>query len=327
MINLNQFQKARLKLTAWYVLVSFLMLSFFTAAAIVIEVRAFDKIQAALSNPFQRPKLTVLLDRRLEGFEADFQSKLIVTDLILLVIASGASYFLSGKTLQPIEEMVKEQQSFAAEASHELRTPLAVMGVELETFKRTEKKMPSATLKVVESTLEEIRRMGKIVDQLLLLVRPIQKEKLVNFNLTEMAEEMIGTIKSYWRGQRNLVINFPNKTAVLIRGDKDQVKQVMMILLDNAGKYTPNGGSVTVNVSQRGMYGVLSVKDTGVGIAGKDLPHIFERFYRGSTSGVKGAGLGLAIAKKILESLHGKIRVKSELAKGSEFIVELPLAS
>lgn len=322
----NHFQQARLKLTLWYMLISGLMLAFFTVAAIGVEINSFDKIQMVLSNPVERPNLTALLDKRLEGFESDFRTKLIFMDLLLLVAASIASYVLSGKTLLPIEEMMEEQQSFAAESSHELRTPLAIMAVELETLKKTEKRLSKNTIQAIDSSLEEIKRMGKIVEQLLVLVRPVSVTKLVKLNLTELVEEMIGTIKSYWQKNKKLKIRFINKNVVFVRGDRDKIKQIMMILLDNAGKYTPDGGEVTVSIQKHGYISELRVIDSGIGIKKSDLPKIFQRFYRGKTTSTKGAGLGLAIAKKLVEGLNGRIKVESELSKGSEFLVELPLA-
>jgi len=322
---MNQFQRARLKLTAWYVLVSIIVLTIFTAAAITIEMKAFDKIQEALGNRIQRPNLTALLDRRLENFENDFQSRLIMTDLILLIFASLASYFLSGKTLLPIEEMVSEQESFAAEASHELRTPLAVMGMELETLRKTEKRISKEVSAVIESNLEEIKRMGKIVDQLLTLVRPtvIGKEEILD--LGEVAEEMINTIKSYWNNKKNITTSLEIIKVAKVKVNKDRLKQILMILLDNAGKYTLDGGKIKVVVDRSGVYGKIMVEDNGVGIEAKDLPHIFERFYRGSNVGSKGSGLGLTIAKKLVEEMHGKISVTSKKGKGSQFVVKLPI--
>lgn len=322
---MDQFLKARLKLTAWYVVVSMIVLAVFTAAAITIEVKSFDKIQDALSNRVQRPNLTALLEKRLDSFESDYQGRLLMTDCVLIIFSAFASYFLAGKTLRPIEEMVKEQESFAAEASHELRTPLAVMGMELETLRRTNKKLPKVVTGAIENNLDEIKRMGKIVDQLLTLVRPTIEGKEEVLKLGEVADEMVGTIKSYWSNKKKLKITLSVIKEAEIRVNKDYLKQILMILLDNAGKYTPDGGRVEVIVDKTGGYGKIMVKDTGVGIEAKDLKRIFERFYRGSNVISKGSGLGLAIAKKLVEEMRGKISVTSQKNKGSEFVVRIPV--
>src|SRR5258708_11635307 len=168
---MNAFYKARLKLTLWYIFISFCLLTIFTLAAIRAEQTAFDRIVQVISNPVTRPHLTALLDSRINNFERTFTTKLFLFDGLLLIFASIASYFLSGITLKPIQEMVRLQDDFAADASHELRTPLTTIGIEIEALKRTETNIPPAYKQVFTSIQEEVLRMRGIVDGLLTLVR------------------------------------------------------------------------------------------------------------------------------------------------------------
>jgi len=114
---------------------------------------------------------------------------------------------------------------------------------------------------------------------------------------------------------------------VSVRGDQDAIKQVLLILLDNAFKFTPEGGTITLGAASADRVAAIRIRDTGPGIPPETLPHIFERFYRSDEARTgSGAGLGLAIAKELIEAQQGRIAVESELGKGSTFTVTLPLA-
>ncbi len=323
----NTFATARLKLTFWYILISLILLLIFSIAAIGAERRAFSKIQSALSDKVQRPTLTKVLELRITAFENDFLQRLLFFDLILLLGASAASYFLSGRTLEPIQQMLKQQEEFAADASHELRTPLTTISLEMETLKRKEARFSEKNLQTFNSITEEIMRMRAIVDGLLTLVRVNnidEKKSWSVFNFTEIVNETFLFLEPLAKEKR-LSYKIDAVKDLFVRGSKEQIKQVIIILLDNAIKYTPDKGEVSVSLSEAHNLVSLSVSDSGPGIAEQDLKHIFDRFYRAADSNTqKGSGLGLTIAKKIVENHDGKISVESKLNKGSTFTIMLP---
>ncbi len=328
----DTFQRARLKLTLWYILVTAILLFIFSIAAVQAERRAFTRIEAALSNPVERPRLTTLLAQRLGDFDRNFRERLFLFDVILLAIAAGASYFLSGQTLAPIAEMLQEQEDFAADASHELRTPLTTIGMEIEALLRSDKQISPKFKQVFMSIQEEIKRLSGIVAGLLTIVRTenmgeVAATKLVY--LDRVASEAYQQMRVLAK-KRQITLFFHKSREVKVRGSAPQLKEVVLILLDNAIKYTPAGGKVTVEVGHEQNQAWLVVSDTGYGIPADDIRHIFERFYRlhrDTEVTHKGHGLGLSIAKKIIEVHKGRIKVKSTSGQGSSFIVILPQIS
>lgn len=332
-IQVNTFRNARLKLTLWYILLTMLLLSLASFAAINAEKRAFDKIQQALSNKTERPKLTELLEKRLSEFEGRFQKRLLTLDLILLILGSFISYFLSGLTLKPIEQMIKDQEEFAADASHELRTPLSTIKMEIENLKRSKAPPRDETINALDSIDEEVTRMSKLVDSLLTSVR---SEALLNarlfesFDLIKLTKDCKDSFDSMAKS-KNINFEYANVIQVdkvTIRGDKDGIKQAIMVLLDNALKYTPLGGTVTIFNSLSNTDVKVKVADSGPGVSLTEQTKIFERYYRGSNQNDnKGSGLGLSIAKKIVESQGGKITLESAEGKGSVFTIAIPFRS
>jgi len=327
--TMNEFSQARLKLFGWYVLISFLLLSVFTIVAFQAERQSFNQIEKIVANRAQRPLVVALVDDRLSQFTADFRERLLYFDIILFLVSTGASWFLSGKTLKPIEEMLKRQQEFSADASHELRTPLTSILMELEAIKRTQKKIPKDLLSSFENIKDEALRMKQLVSDLLTLVRNdsnLNSDTEV-FVLNEVAQKAFDSLK-LTALEKKLAYEFKDSEDVKIRGDREAIQQVLTIILDNAIKYTPSGKIIMVVESINQKVCLVKVSDTGIGIPPEDIPHIFERFYRVRTrTKSKGTGLGLAIAKKIVDDHKGRITVKSVVDEGSTFSIQLPLAS
>jgi len=325
---MNTFKKARIKLTVWYILISVFLLTVFSLAAVTAEQRAFNRIEQVLSNKATRPRLTALLDERISQFDKDFKRRLLFFDLVLFVIASGAGYFLSGVTLKPIQEMVKKQEEFSADASHALRTPLSTIHLEIEALKRTKKNIPLSCKKVLDSINDEVLLMKGIVDGLLQLVRGGKLEDKSHwkiFSLSMVAKDSLEQISPLAKN-KYIKLTSNIEDAIRVFGSEGEVKEAIVILLDNAIKYTPEKGHVDLKAYKNNKSAILTVSDTGIGISEKDMPHIFERFYRGTNSQLlsqKGTGLGLHIAQSIIKNHKGKISVKSIPEKGSVFTIEL----
>ena len=223
---------------------------------------------------------------------------------------------------------------FTADASHELKTPLTVLRSGVERALRTEG-LPRDTLATLEETLQEVNRMTELVDALLTLARadegraPLHREPVDVRAIVEEVRET-GELLAEQAGV-TMHVRAPD-APVVIPVDRTRVRQLILNLLTNAVKYTPPGGSVSVELAPENGRVVLSVQDTGVGIAAGDLPHIFDRFWRADSARTRtgdrpGAGLGLAISKWIAEAHGGTIEVASRPGRGSRFTVTLPTSA
>ena len=229
-----------------------------------------------------------------------------------------------------LEESIQHIRRFTADASHELRTPLTVLRGELEAM--AARKQHDADLgETVGSALEETERLTKIVESLLTISRldagEAQMER-AKFDLAELTASTTEHMRLLAE-DRNIGLECQTKEPVEIEGDRARLRQVVVNRLDNAIKYTPEGGLVQLKVGAASGHAVLEVADNGTGIPAEALPHLFERFYRvdkARSRQMGGAGLGLAIVKAIVTAHGGEIKVESTDGRGSHFRVELPLA-
>jgi len=247
-----------------------------------------------------------------------------------LVLASLGGYFLAGRALRPIREALERQRAFVADASHELRTPLALIRASAELMRRHPEEPIAAQQQAVNDILAESDRLSRLVGQLLLLARADAGRlalSLQPLDLAELARDVVRQLGPQAQ-ERGLELACVVKGPVRLRGDEARLREVLLILLDNALKFTPAGGRVTVQVEEAAGRARLAVADTGWGIPDRHLPHIFERFYRADSARSQdgGAGLGLAIAKSIVEAHEGRIWADSQQGLGSTFYVELPRA-
>jgi heavy metal sensor kinase len=230
-----------------------------------------------------------------------------------------------------LERSFAALRRFTADASHELKTPLTVLRSGVERALRTEG-LPRDTLATLEETLQEVNRMTELVDALLTLARadegraPLHREPVDLRAIVEEAQET-GELLAEQAGV-TMEVRAPDE-PVIVPVDRTRVRQLLLNLLTNAVKYTPPGGSVSVELARDDGRVIIAVTDTGVGIAPGDLPHIFDRFWRADTARTRtgerpGAGLGLAICKWIAEAHGGTIDAASRPGRGSRFTVTLP---
>ena len=234
------------------------------------------------------------------------------------------------KMLERLDILFNTQQQLVADVSHELRTPLATIQGNLDLLRRGAAKDPSMLQESMDAMNSEVARMSRLVRDLLLLaesdagaplqLRPVELDTL----LLEIYRE--GMLIA----NNRLKMRLGHEDQAVIQGDPDRLKQLLLNLVNNAIAYTPDGGTVTLSLHRRPDNWVrVAVADTGVGIAPEDLPHIFDRFWRQDKARSRklgGSGLGLSIAKSIVEAHGGRISVESELGKGTTFEVLLPLA-
>lgn len=249
--------------------------------------------------------------------------------------------------LANLEEVYQRQQRFVADASHELRAPITSIRCNLDLLAKASDLPPAEAHAAIADARSEAERMGRLVSDLLLLARvdnhpsqtdmsiPIGYKKNTSYTQEVDLDSLLLDVFRQYRhleqgegeqaGPRLLL---QHTTPVKVRGDTDQLKQVLVALVDNALKYTPQEGSVSLALTIENTHALVKVSDTGIGILPEDLPHIFERFYRTDhmrTHDRHGSGLGLAIVQGIVQEHQGTIEVESTPGKGSTFTIKLPL--
>jgi heavy metal sensor kinase len=228
-----------------------------------------------------------------------------------------------------LEDAFANSKRFVADASHELRTPLTVIRGELESLAQNPHLDPAVS-ESLGNVLEEVERLASIVEGLVSISRLDAGEaqaEWVQFDLGELAASTADQMSLLAEDKRIKILVDAQK-RVSIRGDRARLKQVIVNLLDNAIKYTPNNGSVNLRVKAENGHAVIEVADDGVGIPSEALPHIFERFFRVDKTRSRdpgGAGLGLSIVKSICTAHGAEVQVRSQPGAGSEFRVKLPL--
>jgi len=226
-----------------------------------------------------------------------------------------------------VEKALQTQRRFVGDASHELRTPLTTIRGNIELLRNPAAMDAQERADILTDTKDEVERLIRLVNQLLSLARADAGHALrcEPLSLKPLIEETCHQA-ALLAPQRRLACD--NLLDATVSANRDALKQVLLILLDNALVHTPAHASVTVAMARAGDLIAVSIRDTGPGIAPDLLPHIFERFYRGDVSrSGGGAGLGLAIAKELLQAQHGAIQVESQIGKGSVFTFTLPEAS
>jgi heavy metal sensor kinase len=229
-----------------------------------------------------------------------------------------------------LEDAIQSSKRFVADASHELRTPLTVLRGELESLAQ-DAQLKAHTRESIGGLLEEVDRLAEIVESLLALSKldagEVSSER-VRFDLGELvsttAEQM-----SLLAEDKSIRVECDADSNVIVEGDRSRMKQVVVNLLDNAIKYTPNGGNVLLRIARDGNNAILEVSDNGIGIPTEALPHMFKRFFRVDDSRSRdqgGAGLGLSIVKSICVAQGAEVDVTSQPGGGSRFRVRQPLA-
>jgi heavy metal sensor kinase len=229
-----------------------------------------------------------------------------------------------------LEDSIQDSKRFVADASHELRTPLTVLRGELEALAQDPQlKLP--TREALGSMLEEVDRLVEVVEGLLALSRLDAGEsraEWVAFDLAELAASTADQM-SLLAEDKNIAVVCDSSPDVLVEGDRARMKQVVVNLLDNAIKYTPNGGRVRLKVAREDAFAILEIADDGIGIPQQALPHVFKRFFRVDDSRSReqgGAGLGLSIVESICAAHGAQLEVMSIPGKGSLFRIKQSLA-
>lgn len=270
-------------------------------------------------------------DDGIDRFNDNVLVRLIILNTGMLIVGGLVSYYLAKRSLEPMEEALAAQSRFTSDAAHELRTPLTAMKTEIEVGLRSKSLKNEETKEILRSNLEEIATLETLTEALLRLAKNAHQPDPSSWKPVKITEVIINAASRVepQAKKRNIAFVLPESSKVTIRADYDQLLQLFVVLLENSVKYGSDKTAVTVTALQNDRDVVVAVNDKGIGISKKDLPHIFDRFYRANQSrnktGSKGYGLGLSVAEAIVKSHNGTIHATSKPAThGTTFTVTLP---
>jgi signal transduction histidine kinase len=283
-----------------------------------------------LESGTQLVAVAVADQEELEDKYADLIAAFAAITFAALVLVAAGGFVLVRKSTAPIERSIEFMRRFMADAAHELRTPITILRTRAEIALQQPREAESyvSALRSVEA---EAHRLGGIVDSLLVLARADTGERQIEkerFFLDDLAIDAAGAAQVVAR-QKNVDITVDEFEEAPVEGDPALIRQLIMILLDNAVKFTDAGGQVRVRVSMHDGSPTFAVEDTGIGIKTEELSRVFQRFFRGETarSRTNGAGLGLSIASWIAREHGAEISLTSEAGKGTTVAVKFPRVS
>lgn len=339
MYGMNVFYSARLKLTVFYFAILLVFCGLLTFAFQVFAAYELDKADDAQIGAIHQlveryyseqnfgawndQPFAAAQDKQLNETQARLKRDFLLIDTILLGAGAVLSYWYAGRTLKPIEEFHERQKRFTSDASHELRTPLTSIKIENEVFLRQKSFTEAEARELITSNLEEVERLEKLATNLLALSQ--YEDDTVAHQpspVVDMVEEAVRRAK---RSRAAKKVSFAqNIQPATVDVNKDSIVELFTILLDNAIKYGGAKGKVEIQGTLNGQEYTLTVRDHGPGIAEKDMPHIFERMYRGDearSSKVSGHGIGLSLAKQIAMANDVLLSARNHQEGGAEFIV------
>jgi two-component system sensor histidine kinase CiaH len=333
------FHKASLRLATFYLAIIMAISLFFSFNLYHVSVQEFDR-QLGRQNNFLQDfsgfpsnfEQRFFRERQMEFSDAKGRvlSRLILINLLILLGGGILSYYLAKLTLRPIEEAHDAQSRFTADASHELRTPIAAMRSEIEVALMNSKLTLPQAKELLNSNLEELEKLTALSEGMLSLARLENQEAVMQpVDIEALCKAAISQTLPLAE-QKNILITSDIQPNLKTVGDNAGLTEVLVILLDNAIKYSPNNTEVTLSAKSDQKQILLVVTDQGQGIKSAELPHIFERFYRADVSRSKsenepnGYGLGLSIAKRMVKMHNGTISAKSKLKHGTIMTVKLP---
>ncbi len=312
-----------------------------------------DTIEEAAAAAYQSDKKSAHLDIGDSNYAflkhtTDYGTKIVFVDrtsqqqalnnLLIIFVVVGTislgllyliSIYFANRAITPIKEMFEKQKQFIADASHELRTPLTVIKTNASLILSNRDQSVASQLKWLEYISLQSDRMSDLVDDMLSLARYDYSEPAVFLSDFNLSKTLTGTLLSFEAVlfENNINLDTRIDPDIVMNGDKESIKRLINILIDNAAKNTPDGGSISVSLTSEKNLIELVVSNTGMGIPQEYIEKIFERFYRVDTSRSResgGYGLGLAIAKSIAEQHRGRIYARSREGIDTSFIVELP---
>ncbi|MEA2636078.1 MAG: two-component system, OmpR family, sensor histidine kinase CiaH [Chloroflexota bacterium] len=285
---------------------------------------------SAIVNPKSKKVVGVLQVAQPISWVGDALSglvrQLVLASVIGIMLGALASLLMATRSLRPISRAFQRQREFVADASHELRTPLTLIRTNVDAWLR---RSNGQTRTYAQSIVLEVEQLNRIVGDLTTLALADARQLRLDSRPVELNEVVRGLITQATplADERGVQLRPDLNGGVRVDADLARVRQLLLILIDNALTHTPSGGEVSVGVIRQNGRAHVTVTDTGEGIPTSDLPHVFERFYRADKARTRengGSGLGLAIAKWIVDAHKGEIEVTSTEGKGTEVAISLP---
>jgi two-component system sensor histidine kinase CiaH len=332
----RMFRSATFKLTLWYLTLVMLISILFS---VVIYHTATAELARGLHRESQRilAQYPVFNNTKMVNPSRDLATgthrlliRLLGFNIVVFVAAGFASYWLARRTLEPIEAAHMQQTRFTADVSHELRTPLTAMRMESEVALFDPASKVETLRDTLTSNLEEITKMEALINNLLRLSRLDENELQYNFTAIDIEAVINDAVAATGKqAERHNVAVKVQLTPASVMGDQESLTQLIVILLDNAIKYSAPAKTVHIKATRDGQELVLTIVDQGSGISNDALEHVFERFYRADNSRAKtteGFGLGLSIAKLIADAHKSDITLSSRLGQGTTATLKLPIS-
>ena len=317
--------RARVTLISTYVLVSMLVVgitSHLLFKAMLVNIA--DSIEDQIPNIADQARL-------FEHTEGILEFKIILADIVIVLIICVTAYILTEIALKPVREARNRERRFLADAAHELRTPLSVMRSGNEVVLRGEKNLSSRVTRQLTENIEEIDTLTRIANGLLALTSKKQMaiDGDATIHITELLKSVIQKLRPL-ATEKSVTLTLEANAGIdgcSVRGDYVTLSRAFENLIENGLKYTKSSGSVMVSVTQSKNIVTVQVKDTGIGIATKDLAHVTEPFFRADLARTanEGTGLGLSIVSETIDALLGTLSIQSEVGVGTSVTVTLPL--
>ena len=319
--KVDEFFVARLRLTFYY---------FITATVILAgsSIILYNTILSNLSKSILESTLNPFISEAIIAQARDILlSRFLTINAVIIFFIIILGFLLTYKTLQPIKTNMQKQKRFIADASHELRTPVAVVISGLEVNLNNKKLDLPGAKKVLEDTLEEMREFSKLSNNLLDLSKHDKRAEYEPVPIGELIKSIVSKNENLAQA-KEISIETSVESGGMVRGNKIELGRVFYNILDNAIKYTPPGGKISISDKIILNNFILTVTNSGQGIPRAILDKMFDPFFRGDTARSEGgAGLGLTLSKKIVENHGGNISIKSEEGRGTSVIISLPLSS
>ena len=259
---------------------------------------------------------------------------LLIGGMLTLILIGLGGFWLTGKAIEPIEASFLQLKQFTADASHELRSPLTAIKASVDIMRNHPERVHPKDVKKLEAIAGATLQMNEMLGDLLFLARadadsdlPVNERKLTPVLLNQVLQNCFVLLEPL-ANEKKIVFQSKFRNELKVWGDIPQLSRLFSNLLENALQYTPEEGRVSLDLYRQNRYAVISVRDTGIGIAPDQIDKVFDRFWRANKARSRregGTGLGLAISQAIAKRHGGRISVTSELNIGTCFIVRIPL--
>lgn len=332
------FDSATRRLTFIYLSILCVICLIFNVVIYRLVVSEYQRSQLNQNNFFdQRPQFRLFIndpearafrDRQFTAAKKRVQLELLLIDLGLLSVGGFISYLLARRTLQPIEAAHDAQSRFAADASHELRTPIATMQTEIEVALRDKKLNLKDSKQLLKSNLAELATLRELTAGLLTLARDDSATVLLTKQPVKPTLDLAVAQLQTAITNKSISLHIESEKETRAITSQLQLKELLIILLDNAVKYSPSNTSILIKVESMKDHLQLSIQDQGIGMSSEELAQIFDRFYRAdsarSKSNQPGHGLGLAIAKQLAQQINAQLRLESRPNTGTTAHLLLP---